>query len=344
MLSSVNITRVSTAQPEHSVDSAEAARRIGAVTGDARRVNAIARASRIQRRATALPADEIGALDSGESRNAVYKRLAPELALRVAREAFSGIDAPPVGCLVTSSCTGYMVPGWDVHVAQACEFPDDTVRVPLTQAGCSGGVLALATAAHWLRLHPGRSALAVSVELCSLAFQANPDPGNLVSALLFGDGAGAAVLQPGTDEGLRIVAGRSALVPCSREAIGFDLTDRGFFPRLALDLAEMLPEHTLGAAVKLLAGEGLSLSDLSFALLHPGGPRILDGLGGAFALPPSALRWSYESLSELGNTSSAAIFDVLRRYLSDDDAPRGWGIVAAFGPGVSIEMLLVHRS
>jgi alkylresorcinol/alkylpyrone synthase len=342
MPSSVSITKVTTAQPEHWVESAEAARRIGAVTGDVRRANAIARASRIQRRATALPPDDIGSLGGAESRNAVYRSVAPELALRTAREAFEGVDAAPVGCLVTSSCTGYMVPGWDVHVAQACEFPIDTVRVPLTQAGCAGGVLAMATATQWLRLNPGRSALAVSVELCSLAFQADPEPGNLVSALLFGDGAGAAVLQDG-DEGLRVAATRSTLVPFSSDAIGFDLTDRGFFPRLALDLAEMLPGPTLAAASKLLEGHRLRLSDLSFALLHPGGPRILDNLAGAFCLPAGALRWSYESLAEQGNTSSAAIFDVLRRFLDDPDAPRGWGLVAAFGPGVSIEMMLVYR-
>jgi predicted naringenin-chalcone synthase len=34
---------------------------------------------------------------------------------------------------------------------------------------------------------------------------------------------------------------------------------------------------------------------------------------------------------------------VIRRYLEDDTAPRGWGVVIAFGPGVSLEMLLVRR-
>jgi predicted naringenin-chalcone synthase len=48
-------------------------------------------------------------------------------------------------------------------------------------------------------------------------------------------------------------------------------------------------------------------------------------------------------MAEFGNTSSAAIFDVMRRNLEDPDAPSGWGIVAAFGPGVSVEMLLVRR-
>jgi predicted naringenin-chalcone synthase len=41
--------------------------------------------------------------------------------------------------------------------------------------------------------------------------------------------------------------------------------------------------------------------------------------------------------------SSVSIFDVLGRYLDDEAAPRGWGVVMAFGPGVSLELLLVRR-
>ncbi|HXH20960.1 MAG TPA: hypothetical protein VNN10_02945 [Dehalococcoidia bacterium] len=338
----VAITRVTTARPQYRIDSGRASTLIGAAVGDARRAAAIARGSRIRERALALSPDAIGKLGSIEERNAVYRRVAPLLALEVSRGALSGIKASTVGCLASSSCTGYMVPGWDVEVAQACGLPREALRIPVTQAGCSGGVVALSLAAAWARQNPGRPALAAAVELCSLAFQADPEPGNLVSTLIFGDGAGAALLEPGGD-GLRVVGSRSVLLPCSREAIGFDLTDTGFYPRLSLDLADMLPEPTLAAVRALLETRGLHLPDLSYALLHPGGPRILDNLQAALGLPARALRWSQESLAAQGNTSSAAIFDVLRRYLDDPQAPRGWGVVAAFGPGVSIELLLVHR-
>ena len=48
-------------------------------------------------------------------------------------------------------------------------------------------------------------------------------------------------------------------------------------------------------------------------------------------------------MKECGNMSSAAIFDVIRRYQEDADAPLGLAVIAAFGPGVSIELLLVRR-
>ena len=54
-------------------------------------------------------------------------------------------------------------------------------------------------------------------------------------------------------------------------------------------------------------------------------------------------RWSWDSMREFGNTSSAAIFDVIRRY-NDDAVENPLALVAAFGPGVAIELLLVRRS
>ena len=48
-------------------------------------------------------------------------------------------------------------------------------------------------------------------------------------------------------------------------------------------------------------------------------------------------------MQEYGNTSSAAIFDVLRRYLEDLSSGEV-AVAAAFGPGVSIELLLLQAS
>lgn len=337
-----SISHVATAQPDHCVNSEVAAQRIADRTGRGRLLRAIARSSQVERRYTAIGADYIGRLTSIGERNEVYKKVAPELALRVGRAALHG-NIADLGCLISTSCTGYMVPGWDVGIARDLGLAQDLMRLPITQAGCSGGVLALARAADYVCLHPRRRALVMSVELCSLAFHADSTPGNLVSALLFGDGAGAALLQANTKAGLQIVASQSTTVPCSEDAIGFDLTDNGFYPRLALDVADILPGPTLEAATRLLKAQELQISDLSFLLLHPGGPRILDQLEDAFGVDQQRMRWSYASLRDLGNTSSAAIFDVIRRYLEDANAPRGWGLVAGFGPGISIEMLLVYR-
>ena len=50
--------------------------------------------------------------------------------------------------------------------------------------------------------------------------------------------------------------------------------------------------------------------------------------------------WSWESLHDYGNASSAAIFDVLARYLARPAPGATWVVIAAFGPGVSVDLML----
>jgi alkylresorcinol/alkylpyrone synthase len=339
----VSITSAAAAHPVYRISQAEAAARIGAATRDPRRVAAIARGTRIDQRAIALPPDRIACLGTIEERNQVYRRIAPAIAREAAGAALAGTARSRVGCLVTSSCTGYMLPGWGVSLVDELGLGCETVRLPVTEAGCAGGVLGIARAADYLRTRPGVSALAVAAELCSLAFHAAAEEGNLTSTLIFGDGAGAALLETGSDKPgrLDIVDSATVLVPGSREVLGFDLTDRGFFPVLSRRLVSLLPAPTRVAATKLLGRNGLSLADARFWLVHPGGARILSSLEACLHLPAGATRWSWQSLREFGNTSSAAIFDVCRRFLDDGSAPTGPGLVVAFGPGVSIELLLV---
>ncbi len=339
----VSIIRAAVAHPEHRISQAEAAARIGAVSGAPRQAAALARGSHIQQRAVCLPTERIGALGSIEERNNIYREVAPGLALAAATNAVAG-DREKVRFVAASSCTGYMVPGWDVDLVQRMPLACETTRLPITMAGCAGGALGIARAADFLRARPGSAALAVACELCSLAFQPSAEEGNLTSTLIFGDGAGAAYLEAGEGEhGLEIVDSVSVLSPAPASVLGFELTDRGFQPLLGRELVSLLPPATESALRLLAAPRGLSVDDFGFWLLHPGGARVLSQLEATLGIERCLTRWSWESLSEYGNTSSAAIFDVLRRYFDDDGAPRGWGILAAFGPGVSVEMMLLRR-
>jgi predicted naringenin-chalcone synthase len=340
----VRIVRAATAYPRYRLVQEDAARGLGLLLGEQRRVAALARGSRVRKRAFCLPPDDLPRLGSIEQRNAVYAREAPRLALAAASAALEGRAARP-RFLAALSCTGYVVPGWDAQLAQELALPCDATRLPITTAGCSAGVLGLARAADYLRSRPGESALVVACELCSLAFQADAGDGNLTSALLFGDGAGAAVLEAGGREtgGLEVVESISVLAPASSSVLGFGLSDNGFYPLLGRELVELVPPATERALERLLRPRGLAAVDVGFWLLHPGGPRILSRLEAALGIDCARTRWSWDALAGHGNTSSAAVFEVISRYLADAAAPRGWGIVAAFGPGVTVEMLLVRR-
>ena len=342
-MSPVRITRVGVAHPRARIGQQEAAKAIGVLGGNLRRAMLIARGSSIQERAIAVPVAEIGALGDIEARNREYQQIAGPLAL----EAFEAVARPDardrVGSIVTSSCTGYGIPGWGSQLVGWLGLRCDTTRLPITEAGCAGGVVALARAADFIAGHPGRSALAGAAEICSLSFHPGGDDGNLISTLIFGDGAGAALIEDGPGPGLEILDSASMLIPGTRDALGFDLTGRGFYPVLSRRLATLLAPATRAAVVTLLRRNGLDCHRIGAWLMHPGGARILAGLEAQLAVRRARNQWAWDSMRDFGNTSSAAIFDVLRRYL-DEPRPDGeLGVVAAFGPGVAIELLLVRR-
>src|SRR5687768_11422861 len=168
---SVRIVAASVAHPDIRLAQAEAAERFADRVGDQRRVRALARGTKIEGRNVVLPPETISSLGSIGERNAIYEETAPQLAA----QAVAGLDlacAAEIGVLVSSSCTGYMVPGWDVQLVQSLGLRHSTARLPITQAGCAGGVVAVARAADYLRLRGG-SGLVVAAEICSLAFHAD---------------------------------------------------------------------------------------------------------------------------------------------------------------------------
>jgi alkylresorcinol/alkylpyrone synthase len=335
----VRITRAASAFPLHRVTQEEAVRRVVASGAPVRRAAAIARGSKIESRATVLPAADIAALGCLDARNAVYRREAPALAAAAAAAVLEPATLPPPRFVATSSCTGVHLPGLSAELAVRLDLPRNTARVPVTEAGCAGGVVALALAVDHLRSRPGASALAVAAELCSLAYHAEPGDEVLTSNLIFGDGAGAALLEARPGPGIEVVATASHLVPAPTGALGFELTAAGFRPYLGRDLPRLVPAGLSAAVLPLLRDHGLQLSDISAWLLHPGGARIIDGIEACLALDRAQTRWTRDSLAANGNTSSAAIFDVVARYLAEPAPVGSW----AFGPGIAVEVMLGRR-
>src|ERR1700693_2026874 len=141
-----------------------------------------------------------------------YAAEATPLAIAAAERALTdaGTDIDDIGLLVVSSCTGFVLPGVDVQLINHLGLRRDIHRMPFMHFGCAGGAASLAWASDWVRSHPEQSALVVSVEVPSLTFRpADTSADNLLSVLVFGDGAGAAVLHGDAMPG-RINIGRTA--------------------------------------------------------------------------------------------------------------------------------------
>jgi 1,3,6,8-tetrahydroxynaphthalene synthase len=307
--------------------------------------------TQVQTRHMVRPLAETLADTAFGHRNQLYATHAVQLGTRAAKQALADAELDPadIDCLVLVSCTGYMLPGPDAHIAAALGLKPTVRRLPIQQLGCAAGASALAQAHDYLRAHPYRlddgrpsNALVVAIELCSLSYQpSKTSVSDFISVGLFGDGAGAVAIRGDDDTpGIRLIASAQHLVPDSTEVIAGTTSELGFHfathPRVRGTVKQVVP-----AILAFLAQRGRGPGDLGFMICHTGGPAVLQAVEKGLGLRPELLTQSWHSLREVGNVSSVVVLDVLRRTF-DQQRPRhgALGLILAFGPGFTTEMLL----
>lgn len=344
----VFITHVGTAVPRHAIEQGAVANAVARTFDlDAERTGALRalfERTRVRRRHSVVALERIGAPLSLTEAMALYRRHGLELALAAARSCLEQAAVAPsdVDLVITSSCTGVSLPSLAALLVEPLGLRSDVRRLPLTELGCAGGAGALAQAYAHLRAFPSARVLVVAVELPSLTFRADdPSPENLVASALFGDGAAAVLLQGHpAPAGIEILASHTGLLPSSLEDMGFDLRDAGFYVVLSKNVPSIIARFTPSVVERFLSRHGLSPRELDFFVLHPGGRRVLEALERSLELTPAHTAASWGVLADYGNQSSASVLFVLRETLGR--VPRGYGLLAAFGPGITVELLLLR--
>jgi alkylresorcinol/alkylpyrone synthase len=349
------IVATATAVPPHTATQEQIKERLRALLPlDARHMAAALTLfdhTAVERRHSVYPVEDFGRRRSLGEISEEYRRHALALGQQVAANALdaAGVRADEIDLFITVSCTGIMIPSLDAYLIDELGFRRDVRRLPLTELGCAGGAAALCRAHDFLRGFPGARALVVAVELPSLSLQRDDlSPANLVATALFGDGAAAAVLVGGDvppRAGLRMLETLGHIFPRTQYALGFDLRDDGFHSVLSKDIPPLLKTE-IAALVRALAGRrGLSREALSFFVLHPGGRRILGVVEEELRLGREDTQPSWDVLRDFGNQSSASVLFVLDRWLRERPPASGaHGLLAAFGPGLSVDLLLLEAS
>jgi alkylresorcinol/alkylpyrone synthase len=302
--------------------------------------------SRIDRRYTIFPVDRLIEPRPLSQINQEYRDHAIALSRCAARQALdrSGIAASDVDMIVTVSCTGVMIPSVDAYLAPALGLRPNVRRLPITELGCAAGAAGLTRAWEYLRANPQSTVLLVAVELPSLTFQRRDlSQANLISTILFGDGAAAAVITGREASGPAILDSESYLFPESIDAMGFDLRDEGFHIVLSKEVPELIRERIGGLMDGFLARHSLNRKDIKAWVLHPGGQKLLSYMEQELGLCDCQTQPSWNVLRDYGNLSSASVLFVLHEWLKDGAMRAGdRGLLAAFGPGFSAEMLLLQ--
>ena len=280
--------------------------------------------------------------------DALYSRFlghAPVLATQAAERAIKDANSTPeeIDGLLISTCTGYLCPGLTSYVSQRLGLRPDIITLDLVGQGCAAALPNLRTGGALLKSGVCQRVLSVCVEVCSAAFYFDNDPGVLISACLFGDGAGAAVLgnEPNGKRRLEWKTSGTLLEPKARDLLRFEQKNGMLRNILSLDVPTVAAGYAKQVFDEVLTKAAIPRSKVAGWALHPGGRDVLLALAQNLDLSLDDLRWSASVLREFGNLSSASLFFVLEKALQDS-APNGQWWLSSFGAGFTCHGALLE--
>ncbi len=267
--------------------------------------------------------------------NAAFRAEAPPLAGRALSAALAqaGVAADEVDALLVCTCSGYLCPGVSSYVAEQLGLRTDVFLQDLVGLGCGAAIPTLRAAQAVLASKPDAVVACIAVEVCSAAFYLDDDPGVIISACLFSDGAAASIWRntPGPG-GWRCHGFDTLHVPADRDRLRFE--HRNGKLRNLLDPA--VPLLAAGAVSRLFAADRARHNGrpVRRVIAHPGGRDVLNAL--EEALPGFPLDASRRVLRDCGNMSSPSVLFALEEAMKEDrpDGEGDWWLVS-FGAGFS---------
>ncbi|MDH3600848.1 MAG: ketoacyl-ACP synthase III [Candidatus Tectomicrobia bacterium] len=280
-----------------------------------------------------------------ERRVAGPEEATSDMAFQAAQAALqnAGVEPGDVdGLLVATATADYITPS----VANLLQHRLGLRPVPAydINAGCTGSLYALITGAGLIQAGLFRTVLVVGAELVTRIVDAQ----DADTALVFGDAAGAVVLQhdEGQAKGMRLLShiwasdGSKAdviQVPAggSRAPASHETVDkRQHFIRMNGGSVYRFAVRTLPALVtEVLQQAGRSLDDLTLLVPHQANWRIIEAAMRKLSLARDRVMVNIEAY---GNTSSASVLLALHEVCRDRRLqPGDTCVLASFGAGLT---------
>ena len=236
------------------------------------------------------------------SRHICGKETQAQLCTEAARMALerAGVRPEEIGvCLVATMTPESLMPSTACALQKALGLAQDTVCFDMN-AACTGFVYALHTAECLLAASPRRFALVVGGDAMSRIV----DWSDRSTCILFGDGAGAAVVEYRPEW------------PSVGAVLGCDVDSEllyaagpgsGKTPRIAMEgtrVFKFAVETVSRCIAQVLAHTGTAQEDVRWFVLHQANARIIDLAARRCGIGADRL---YVNLSQYGNTSAASI-------------------------------------
>jgi 3-oxoacyl-[acyl-carrier-protein] synthase-3 len=284
-----------------------------------------------------------------ERRIAADDETTTTLSVNAARDALAvaGVDASEVDLIILGTCSpDYPLP------ATACLVARDLGATRAAAfdlaAACSGFVYALATANGFVRSGMYRNVLVIGVEVLSRFI----DWTDRNTCVLFGDGAGAVLLQASDQpggmtgfqlfaegsgfEGIIVPAGGSACPASPRTAA----EGQHFIHMAGRDVYKYATRQLAESAIAAVRDAGLTMADIDQFVFHQANLRIIEHVARELGMP---MEKTYLNIEKYGNTSAASVPMALVEAVAAGRIKEGDRVLmVAFGAGYTAAAAVVE--
>lgn len=276
------------------------------------------------------------------------RRVAPEgmnasdMATEAAKKALdaAGLTAEDIDCIIVATLTGDMAIPSTACIVQANLGATKAAAFDLG-AACSGFVYGLITAGSYVNMNMFKNVLVIGVEVLSRVLNWK-DRG---TCILFGDGAGAAVVSTveegygmrGMDMGADGTGGMSLSIPSSGTAmVPNDQRIEEGLTYIHMNGSEVykFAVKTMGRTVlNALERANMGLEELDCFIPHQANLRIIDSAAHRLKLSEDKV---FVNLPKYGNTSAASVGIALDEAVRSGFVKKGDNVAfAGFGAGLT---------
>ncbi|MFD4028779.1 3-oxoacyl-ACP synthase III family protein [Streptomyces sp. NPDC058576] len=272
-----------------------------------------------------------------------------DLAGYAARAALenAGLRAADISLIVGATSTPDML-----GPAIACQVADH-IGCPITtaafdvHAACSGFLTAMTTAEKFL-LGTGGHALVIGADTYTRFL----DPADRRTVVLWGDGAGAAVLGPtsgtrrilaskllsdGADFDVATIPAGGSRLPASKETLE---AGQHFVSMDGRRVSSIVSERLPGLVEEFLKEQGVAKEDVDHLVTHQPNANLVQNLKGMLGVDNARV---HATAPKYGNTGSASVPVTLEEAARDGGMkPGDTVLLVAFGAGFTFAFTLLH--
>lgn len=269
-----------------------------------------------------------------------------DLALEASKIALERADLKPsdIDCIVYATLSpDFFFPGGGVYLQRKLGIPG--VPAIDIRNQCSGFLYGLSVADAWVRMGQYKRVLLVGAEVHSTGMDFDNGVGRDL-AVLFGDGAGAAILGPIEDNGRGVMTTHLFADGNYAEQLWCESDASAHFPRIShadLDAGKQYPRMNGREVFKhavtrmpesvrtALQANGLDIEDVNLLIAHQANLRINEYVQKQLCLRDDQV---YNNIDRFGNTTAATLPIAIDECVTSGRLSRGDLLVlTAFGSG-----------